>query len=719
MSGKGLPAPPQPSPPPPPPFSADVSAANASTNASANASASGVVDWATPSRLLPPFIKPRTSSLRASTSASFLRQSTNAANDVASQPNPSEWSLSSFMDDLKRFFPVASPSASSLGTAEDHPPANQVRRTPSRRATFSGFASETIPSSTSAPPESAGGARDDPFTRLFLPLWQSIPSDWTPPVPLPAPKWPPTLINLFDTASAAQPPLPAPSATASTTSPSPPTVSFPWAIQPRKKPNDTTACTHRHPFGFLRGDVVIVPGFLGSHLQHRVTMTRTWLSFEAVWAGAGKSDVRLPKEANGADADDDVHTPTGIIDSIGPFNICSDLLREMTALQECTNRELRLHKFPYDWRRELQHSSDALEKFVEEIVQKNGGKPVTVIAHSMGGLVTIRAVNRRPELFKGVVFEGTPFGAVPTVLWAFNRGAFFLPNADLFGPSVMFHCRSAYAFLPRDGRGLSSSNGIDIHLDYFNPAVWHRHKLSPDLAVPAASAAASATATAASSAADAPSATAASAYLAAALTAASDFHQSIAFSPNVPYPPFAVVRGKRWSTPVKFATSLEVKQDAAAAAGGSGKDAESVATAPAKAPDASAAETATKPAVWVTEPSAAGFGAAAGSASTDPGGSASTSGTERGAAEQADDGGGAGGDDKSRITVYLPSQFGPGDGLVPADSTDMPSGYKFHVVETSANHIWMMNDLEALGTALECLEGKDGEGNGEGVGLKE
>jgi pimeloyl-ACP methyl ester carboxylesterase len=104
---------------------------------------------------------------------------------------------------------------------------------------------------------------------------------------------------------------------------------------------------------------------------------------------------------------------------------------------------------------------------LEDIYAQNQNQPITVIAHSMGGLITLSVLNRRPEMFKGVVFCGTPFGPVPMILWAFQRGA---PFASLFSSEMHFSARSAFLFLPKDGKALvDSSNDEDILIDYFNP----------------------------------------------------------------------------------------------------------------------------------------------------------------------------------------------------------------------------------------------------------
>lgn len=62
--------------------------------------------------------------------------------------------------------------------------------------------------------------------------------------------------------------------------------------------------------------------------------------------------------------------------------------------------------------------------YLEYIYSGNGNESIVIIAHSMGGLIALSAAQHRPDLVKGIVFCGTPFGlgGVPLVLWGIQRG---------------------------------------------------------------------------------------------------------------------------------------------------------------------------------------------------------------------------------------------------------------------------------------------------------
>ncbi|KAJ3101524.1 hypothetical protein HDU96_009940 [Phlyctochytrium bullatum] len=291
-------------------------------------------------------------------------------------------------------------------------------------------------------------------------------------------------------------------------------VTFPWLGTSRSVEEEAAvpepghpACGHKHPFGSLDGDVVFVPGFYGSNLNNRETDAKGWITMEMIWNFV-HADVGLSPRLKYGQEDD--HVPVSIIESIGPINICKDLVKEMKLLEACRGGDMRFHAFAYDWRRELQYSSEELENFLQEKYNANGNKPMTVIAHSMGGLITLSTLNRRPELFRKVVFVGTPFGPVPLIVWALRRGAPLIPNPKLLGTSLHFLCSWKKFCLTPILKRAESDEERGVYLNYLNYA----------------------------------------------LESAKAFLQSLEFNPNITYPPMSVIASDRWPTPYGFRSSV-------------------------------------------------------------------------------------------------------------------------------------------------------------------
>ena len=86
--------------------------------------------------------------------------------------------------------------------------------------------------------------------------------------------------------------------------------------------------------------------------------------------------------------------------------------------------------YPYDWRRPVPEVTAGLRDRVRAAREANGGQPVHLVAHSMGGLVVRAALMRHPELWDMVgriVFLGTPHYGSPAIagylknhLWGFD-----------------------------------------------------------------------------------------------------------------------------------------------------------------------------------------------------------------------------------------------------------------------------------------------------------
>jgi hypothetical protein len=162
----------------------------------------------------------------------------------------------------------------------------------------------------------------------------------------------------------------------------------------------------------LEGDIVVLGGYRGSILREAQAPHRR------VWLPLLKAGLNLKKVDLEVDFDDDGRAtntviPGGMLTHIGPVDISRRLLKRLRGCENARNGRLRVHEYGYDWRLSPQRLSRQLVSFLEKLpsnhcetsVHKRGA---TVIAHSLGGLITRWAVNSRPELFAGVVYAGVP-----------------------------------------------------------------------------------------------------------------------------------------------------------------------------------------------------------------------------------------------------------------------------------------------------------------------
>lgn len=230
---------------------------------------------------------------------------------------------------------------------------------------------------------------------------------------------------------------------------------------------ETPRKTHRRP-------VVFVPGIMGSQL---------WLGNERVWPSVrtlftNPEIYRLP--------DDVPLTPNGIVDEVvvvpnlirqEQYSRLSDFLVESLGYQ----REVDLLEFAYDWRQDVRTSA---RKLGEAIAAWGVTPPVTIIAHSLGTLVTRYFVERLGgnRLVDKLLLMGGPHQGAPEALTTLLSGPNLLPFG-LLGErlrDVLSTFPSAYQILPRyacvqDEKG----QPVDI---YTNPT-WLPEERRPLLAL--------------------------------------------------------------------------------------------------------------------------------------------------------------------------------------------------------------------------------------------
>jgi pimeloyl-ACP methyl ester carboxylesterase len=140
--------------------------------------------------------------------------------------------------------------------------------------------------------------------------------------------------------------------------------------------------------------------------------------------------------------------------------------------------------FSYDWREDIRESADALCARIEQLVAEGGGRrKVNLVAHSMGGLVTLHCLlhggsreGGRPwagaEHVKRVVIIGTPFTGSPGIFDDLLVGTGTMRNRALLAPEALFTFASTFQLLPGRSDFFVDAEGRPVELDAFDAAVW-------------------------------------------------------------------------------------------------------------------------------------------------------------------------------------------------------------------------------------------------------
>lgn len=232
------------------------------------------------------------------------------------------------------------------------------------------------------------------------------------------------------------------------------------------------------------GDIVVLGGYRGSILRSAQPPHRQlWVPIK-VGLNLRKVDLEVGLTREDEERMEETVIPSGILSHIGPIDICRRLLRHMRKCPNARDGKLRAHDWGYDWRLSPDLLSARLIKFLESLECNQPGTPpekkgATVVAHSLGGLITRHAVNQRPDLFAGVVYAGVPQHCV-NILGPMRNGDDVLLSSKVLTAQVNFTFRTSFALLPEDGRCfLQKTTNQRYDLDFFDPHVWDEYRLSP------------------------------------------------------------------------------------------------------------------------------------------------------------------------------------------------------------------------------------------------
>ena len=224
-------------------------------------------------------------------------------------------------------------------------------------------------------------------------------------------------------------------------------------------------------------NVIFVPGVMGSLLHSRGLAGVWWVD---VRTRKHIEDLRLSADGRGDFDPNSQIEPMSIDTSYEPF------LAHVLASADFNHRF-----FPYDWRKSLRHSAADLLALVDRVHQLNGGQPVHLVGHSMGGLMIRAALMDHgdalwPMLGK-ICFVGTPHYGSPAIasylkhhFWGFDMLVVlrkFLSRAafrSLYGVMELLPAPAEIYPGTRDGGGHPCGN-----FDFYDVDSW-KLELAPD-----------------------------------------------------------------------------------------------------------------------------------------------------------------------------------------------------------------------------------------------
>ena len=221
--------------------------------------------------------------------------------------------------------------------------------------------------------------------------------------------------------------------------------------------------------------VVVLPGIMGSHLWKN-NDDRIWFDVPDIATG-GLKDIRW-RAGTGSAAGDGISAEKLFDNTYG--DLCEYLMESH-----------RVERFAYDWRLPLDILADRFAEFLRQLLDdtKNPERPIRLLAHSMGGLVSRSLIHQHSELWDELMARD---GARFIMLGTPNHGAHSMVEA-LIGKSdtlrtlsrldlgndlqtildIIGEFRGALQLLPRPG--FQDVGGAQFD-DYFTVGRWRAFK---------------------------------------------------------------------------------------------------------------------------------------------------------------------------------------------------------------------------------------------------
>ena len=259
-------------------------------------------------------------------------------------------------------------------------------------------------------------------------------------------------------------------------------------------PGMTRASAEAHPnftraLKNVKGDLVILGGYRGSILRSAQPPHRQMWVPVKVGLGIRKVNLEVGFGAGDEDTIGESVIPGGMLRNIGPVDISRRLFKRLTSCKNAQDGSLRVWDFGYDWRLSPHRLTAQLIKYLESLQCNSPSthaddRGATVIAHSLGGLITRYVINKRPELVRGVVYAGTPNTCV-NILGPLRNGDEVLLSSRVLTAQVNFSIRTSFALLPLDGKCFfNRETGERFDVDFFDPQQWQDYRWSPCVARP-------------------------------------------------------------------------------------------------------------------------------------------------------------------------------------------------------------------------------------------
>lgn len=216
---------------------------------------------------------------------------------------------------------------------------------------------------------------------------------------------------------------------------------------------------------FKKGDiekpVIFIPGIKGSRLQENDK--DTWLTLPQVLKN---TDPFIYNKTNKA---------TGILDRIViiPYIYEYSPYYLISSQFSCNNNS---YLFSYDWRSEPTENVEKLKNLVLNVTHETGNKP-TIIAHSMGGLITRYLEIQNSDLIEKIAYISTPFQPGISFFKDLSQGSETGLNKTINNKQAIQSYYSSYTLLPHFNQKLYEKNSL-LSEDFWKSTLFKELNIS-------------------------------------------------------------------------------------------------------------------------------------------------------------------------------------------------------------------------------------------------
>ncbi len=234
--------------------------------------------------------------------------------------------------------------------------------------------------------------------------------------------------------------------------------------------------------------LIFIPGFYGTRLVQPGDKKVVWLSaWQALFGSKTTARTGFGVAGERALVPGTVLDGIPVIPGIYAKDVYAAFLGTLRARLGTRGSSTRLHLFAYDWREDYFTAVKQLACLVSEL-KHQGATSITIIAHSMGGLITsyyLRYGSQAPEeaveTWEGanhidkVVLATVPFKGSMTALHNLQHGARFGLNTTLMKAQAFATFPSVYELLPTYAPVLLNGKLSPLPHSLYESELWQRY----------------------------------------------------------------------------------------------------------------------------------------------------------------------------------------------------------------------------------------------------